>query len=85
VHVNKGERGSMSGAKGAGKETLRMTICGSPKARTGEVGGEGRDINRMPTQEIARLRMAQSPEGSRSFPRMTVMENRQMGAGLDNL
>jgi branched-chain amino acid transport system ATP-binding protein len=39
----------------------------------------------MPTHEIARLRIAQSPEGRRIFPRMTVLENLQMGASLDKL
>ena len=62
-----------------------MTICGSPQARTGSVIFDGRDITRMPTHEIARLRIAQSPEGRRIFPRMTVYENLQMGASLDNL
>ena len=45
----------------------------------------GSDITRMPTHEIARLRIAQSPEGRRIFPRMTVLENLQMGASLDGL
>ena len=85
VHVDSGEIVSLIGANGAGKSTLMMTICGSPQARTGSVTFEGRDITRMPTHEIARLRIAQSPEGRRIFPRMTVFENLQMGAGLDNL
>ncbi|MFD1745722.1 ABC transporter ATP-binding protein [Rhizobium helianthi] len=85
VDVHKGEIVSLIGANGAGKSTLMMTICGSPQARHGNVIFEGRDITRMPTHEIARLRIAQSPEGRRIFPRMTVYENLQMGAGLDNL
>ena len=85
VEVNKGEIVSLIGANGAGKSTLMMTICGSPHARHGSVIFEGRDITQMPTHEIARLRIAQSPEGRRIFPRMTVYENLQMGAGLDNL
>lgn len=85
VDVHKGEIVSLIGANGAGKSTLMMTICGSPQARHGNVVFEGRDITRMPTHEIARLRIAQSPEGRRIFPRMTVYENLQMGAGLDNL
>ena len=85
VEVNKGEIVSLIGANGAGKSTLMMTICGSPHARRGSVIFEGRDITQMPTHEIARLRIAQSPEGRRIFPRMTVYENLQMGAGLDNL
>lgn len=85
VDVHQGEIVSLIGANGAGKSTLMMTICGSPQARHGSVVFEGRDITRMPTHEIARLRIAQSPEGRRIFPRMTVYENLQMGAGLDNL
>jgi branched-chain amino acid transport system ATP-binding protein len=83
VDVNQGEIVCLIGANGAGKSTLMMTICGSPQARTGSVTFEGRDITRMPTHEIARLRIAQSPEGRRIFPRMTVHENLQMGASLD--
>ena len=85
VDVNEGEIVCLIGANGAGKSTLMMTICGSPQARVGSVTFEGRDITRMPTHEIARLRIAQSPEGRRIFPRMTVYENLQMGAGLDKL
>ena len=84
VEVKKGEIVSLIGANGAGKSTLMMTICGSPQARTGKVIFDGQDITRMPTHHIARLRIAQSPEGRRIFPRMTVYENLQMGASLDN-
>ena len=84
VEVKKGEIVSLIGANGAGKSTLMMTICGSPQARTGSIIFDGQDITRLPTHEIARLRIAQSPEGRRIFPRMTVLENLQMGAGLDN-
>ena len=84
VEVKKGEIVSLIGANGAGKSTLMMTICGAPQARHGTVTFEGQDITRMPTHEIARLRIAQSPEGRRIFPRMTVYENLQMGASLDN-
>ena len=80
IEVNSGEIVSLIGANGAGKSTLMMTICGSPQARSGSVIFEGRDITRMPTHEIARLRIAQSPEGRRIFPRMSVAENLQMGA-----
>src|SRR5438045_50862 len=57
-----------------------MTIFGKPRARAGQILYEGRDITEVPTHEIARLRIAQSPEGRRIFPRMTVAENLQMGA-----
>ena len=85
VTVNRGEIVTLIGANGAGKSTLMMTIFGQPRARDGSITFEGRDITRMPTHEIARLRIAQSPEGRRIFPRMTVKENLQMGAALDNL
>ncbi|WLR91603.1 ABC transporter ATP-binding protein [Shinella zoogloeoides] len=85
VEVKKGEIVSLIGANGAGKSTLMMTICGSPQARTGSVIFDGEDITRQPTHLIARRRIAQSPEGRRIFPRMTVYENLQMGASLDNL
>ncbi len=85
VEVKSGEIVSLIGANGAGKSTLMMTICGSPQARTGQVIFDGEDITRMPTHLIARKRIAQSPEGRRIFPRMTVLENLQMGANLDNL
>jgi len=85
VTVDKGEIVSLIGANGAGKSTLMMTICGSPQARVGSVIFDGEDITKLPTHLIARKRIAQSPEGRRIFPRMTVYENLQMGAGLDNL
>ncbi|RUU66419.1 ABC transporter ATP-binding protein, partial [Mesorhizobium sp. M2C.T.Ca.TU.009.01.2.1] len=85
VQVNQGEIVALIGANGAGKSTLMMTIFGAPRARTGTITFAGTDITQLPTHEIARLRIAQSPEGRRIFPRMTVMENLQMGASLDNL
>ncbi|HVO01655.1 MAG TPA: ABC transporter ATP-binding protein [Candidatus Cybelea sp.] len=78
--VNRGEIVTLIGANGAGKSTLLMTICGSPRAREGLIAFEGRDVSRLPTNEIMRLGIAQSPEGRRIFPRMTVLENLQMGA-----
>jgi len=80
--VERGEIVTMIGANGAGKSTLMMTICGTPQARSGRIIYEGTDITTMPTHEIMRLGIAQSPEGRRIFPRMTVMENLQMGAAL---
>jgi len=80
LDVNAGEIVTLIGANGAGKSTLMMTICGNPRARQGTITFDGRDITRMATHEIARLKLAQSPEGRRIFSRMTVMENLQMGA-----
>jgi branched-chain amino acid transport system ATP-binding protein len=85
VDVNEGEIVALIGANGAGKSTLMMTIFGNPRARAGAITFAGTDITGMPTHEIARMRIAQSPEGRRIFPRMTVLENLQMGASLDNL
>jgi branched-chain amino acid transport system ATP-binding protein len=83
LEVHEGEIVALIGANGAGKSTLLMTICGKPQAREGVITFAGRDITRVPTHEIARLRIAQSPEGRRIFPRMTVLENLQMGAVAD--
>jgi len=80
VDVMPGEIVTIIGANGAGKSTLMMTICGSPQAREGRIIFEGRDITDLPTHEIMRMKIAQSPEGRRIFPRMTVFENLQMGA-----
>jgi branched-chain amino acid transport system ATP-binding protein len=85
IDVKRGEIVALIGANGAGKSTMMMTIFGSPKARSGKIIFEGQDITDVPTHEIARMRIAQSPEGRRIFPRMTVLENLQMGASLDNL
>jgi branched-chain amino acid transport system ATP-binding protein len=80
VEVMPGEIVTIIGANGAGKSTLMMTICGDPQAREGNIIFEGRDITHLPTYEIMRMKIAQSPEGRRIFPRMTVFENLQMGA-----
>src|SRR5271155_4104647 len=75
IDVNEGEIVTLIGANGAGKSTTMMTICGSPRARRGSIVFDGRDITRLSMHEIARLSIAQSPEGRRIFPRMTVFEN----------
>src|SRR5579863_3490910 len=80
VEVNDGEIVALIGANGAGKSTLMMTVFGDPRAQEGEIRFAGRDITALSTHEIAKLRIAQSPEGRRIFPRMTVMENLQIGA-----
>ncbi len=78
--VAEGEIVTLIGANGAGKSTLLMTVCGTPQARNGSIWFDGEDITRRPTFEIMRKGIAQSPEGRRIFPRMTVLENLQMGA-----
>ena len=80
LDVNQGEIVTLIGANGAGKSTLMMTICGTPRARDGRIVFDGTDITRMPTHQIMQMAIAQSPEGRRIFPRMTVLENLQMGA-----
>ena len=80
IEVAKGEIVTLVGANGAGKSTLLMTICSDPRARTGRIMFDGRDITQLPTHEIMRLGIAQVPEGRRVFPRMSVMENLLMGA-----
>jgi branched-chain amino acid transport system ATP-binding protein len=80
IEVRAGEIVTLIGANGAGKSTLLMTIFGKPQAREGRILFEGQDIAREQPHRIARLGIAQSPEGRRIFPRMTVFENLQMGA-----
>lgn len=82
LDVAEGQIVTLIGANGAGKSTLMMTVFGEPRARAGTIRFQGRDITQMRTHEIARLGIAQSPEGRRIFPRMTVLENLQMGAAL---
>ena len=80
LEVNEGEIVTLIGANGAGKSTLMMTIFGQPRLSEGRILFDGRDISQLSSHEIAELRIAQSPEGRRIFPRMSVLENLQMGA-----
>ncbi len=82
LEVGAGEIVALIGANGAGKSTLMMSIFGAPRLRAGRIHFDGRDITDLPTHEIARLSIAQSPEGRRIFARMTVYENLQMGAAV---
>jgi branched-chain amino acid transport system ATP-binding protein len=80
IAVPKGEIVTLIGANGAGKSTLMMTIFGNPRARQGRIVFDGQDITELPTHQIARLGIAQSPEGRRIFSRMTVAENLRLGS-----
>ncbi len=80
IAVTEGEIVALVGANGAGKTTLLMTICGNPRASAGKVWLAGEDITGLPTHHIMRRGLAHSPEGRRIFPRMSVLENLQMGA-----
>jgi branched-chain amino acid transport system ATP-binding protein len=85
LDVNEGEIVTLIGANGAGKSTLMMTIFGTPQAREGQIIYRGQDITRTETHDIAKLGIAQSPEGRRVFPRMTVFENLQMGSAVPGM
>jgi branched-chain amino acid transport system ATP-binding protein len=80
LEVGAGEIVTLIGANGAGKSTLLMTVCGHPRAARGRILFDGNDITRLPTVEIVRRGIAHVPEGRRIFPRMTVLENLQIGA-----
>jgi branched-chain amino acid transport system ATP-binding protein len=80
--VEEGEVATLIGSNGAGKSTTLRSISGLSPARTGTIRFEGRDITRVPPQEIVGLGIAQSPEGRHCFARMTVRENLDLGAYL---
>ena len=80
IDVEAGEIVTLIGANGAGKTTLLMSLCGKPRATKGSIVFEGEDITRLPMFQIMRRGIAHSPEGRRIFPRMSVLENLQMGA-----
>lgn len=80
LEVNSGEIVTLIGSNGAGKSTTLKTISGLLRPRSGEVVLEGSTISGRPAHTIAGLGVAQSPEGRRVFPRMSVLENLKMGA-----
>ncbi len=80
LEVGTGEVVTLIGANGAGKSTLMMTLFGAPRASAGQIVFEGEDITRLSPHEVARRGIALVPEGRRIFPRMTVLENIQIGA-----
>jgi branched-chain amino acid transport system ATP-binding protein len=80
VEVREGEIVAMIGANGAGKTTTLMAISGLNRIRSGRVRFNGREIHPLPAHEIVRLGLCHSPEGRKIFPRLTVLENLQMGA-----
>ncbi len=82
LHVAPGEIVALIGANGAGKTTSLMTVCGNPRAKAGRIRFGGDDITNLPTHAIARLGLAHCPEGRHVFPRMSVLENLQMGAAF---
>ena len=80
LEVRDGEIVTLIGANGAGKSTTLRTINGLNRPRQGKVTFQGRDITSTPAHEIVKRGIAQSPEGRRLFPRMSVVENLEMGA-----
>jgi branched-chain amino acid transport system ATP-binding protein len=78
--VNEGEVVTLLGANGAGKTTTLRSINGLNRPRQGSIRFQGRDITTTPPHEIVKRGIAQSPEGRRLFPRMSVTENLEMGA-----
>lgn len=84
MKVEKGEIVTLIGSNGAGKSTTLRTISGLLKPRQGQVLFNGKRIDTLPPHEIVKLGIAQSPEGRRIFPRLTVLENLEMGAFLYN-
>ena len=82
MDVQKGEVVTIIGSNGAGKTTTLMSISGLVKVTKGQIMFEGKDIANMPPHDIVKLGIAQVPEGRRIFPRLTVMENLEMGGFL---
>jgi len=78
--VNRGEVVTLIGSNGAGKTTTLKTVIGLVRPLRGTVSFDGQRIDGLTTDRIVRLGIAQSPEGRRIFPRMTVMENLELGA-----
>jgi branched-chain amino acid transport system ATP-binding protein len=78
--VDRGEIVTLIGSNGAGKTTTLKTIVGTVRPLRGAITFGGQRIDGMPTDRIVRLGLAQSPEGRRIFPRMTVLENLELGA-----
>ena len=78
--VNEGEIVTLIGSNGAGKSTTLRTISGLLSPRQGQVMLNGKRIDTVPSHEIVKLGISQSPEGRRIFPRLTVLENLEMGA-----
>jgi branched-chain amino acid transport system ATP-binding protein len=80
LKVHEGEVVTLIGANGAGKSTTLRSINGVNHPRQGRITFQGKDITNAPPHEIVKMGIAQSPEGRRLFPRMTVLENLEMGA-----
>ena len=80
LKVFEGEVVTLIGANGAGKSTTLRSINGVNHPRQGSINFAGTDITNAPPHQIVKMGIAQSPEGRRLFPRMSVLENLEMGA-----
>jgi branched-chain amino acid transport system ATP-binding protein len=80
IEVHEGEVVTLLGANGAGKSTTLRSINGLNRPREGRIEFRGEDITATPAHDIVSRGIAQSPEGRRLFPRMSVLENLEMGA-----
>jgi branched-chain amino acid transport system ATP-binding protein len=80
LRVDRGEIVTLIGANGAGKTTTLKTVIGLVRPLRGSVRFNGQRVDTLSTDRIVRLGIAQSPEGRRIFPRMTVIENLELGA-----
>jgi branched-chain amino acid transport system ATP-binding protein len=80
LEVNAGEIVTLLGANGAGKTTTLRSINGLNRPRRGTIRFQGEDVTSLPAHEIVKKGISQSPEGRKLFPRMTVVENLEMGA-----
>ena len=80
LSVERGEIVTLIGANGAGKTTTLRTILGLVRPRRGHVTFNGQRLDALATDRIVRLGIAQSPEGRHIFPRMSVLENLELGA-----
>jgi branched-chain amino acid transport system ATP-binding protein len=80
LEVREGEIVTMIGANGAGKSTTLRSINGLNHPRKGSIAFQGKDITQAAPHDIVKMGIAQSPEGRKLFPRMSVSENLEMGA-----
>src|SRR5947209_11741989 len=80
LEVREGEIVTIIGANGAGKTTLLLSLSGCVRPWSGRVVLAGRPVQGLPAHDIVRLGVCHSPEGRKIFPRLTVLENLQMGA-----
>jgi branched-chain amino acid transport system ATP-binding protein len=80
IEVREGEIVTLIGANGAGKTTALRSINGLNHPRRGRITFQGSDITQTAPHEIVKNGISQSPEGRKLFPRMTVIENLEMGA-----